>query len=52
MRRVMPAERRPSNWLVLQRPAVVGTVELCIPKLRKGSFFPEFWSHAGWPRRR
>ncbi|MBP1179882.1 transposase-like protein [Methylobacterium sp. PvR107] len=29
-----------------------GTVELRIPKLRMGSYFPAFWSRAGWPRRR
>ena len=32
-----------------------GTVELKIPKLRKGSYFPGFlasWSRGGWPRRR
>src|SRR3977135_159982 len=29
-----------------------GTVELRIPKLRKGSYFPGSWSLAGWPRRR
>jgi putative transposase len=29
-----------------------GTVELRIPKLRKGSYFPDFWSRAGWRRRR
>ena len=29
-----------------------GTVELRIPKLRKGSYFPGFWSRAAWPRRR
>jgi putative transposase len=29
-----------------------GTVELRIPKLRKGSYFPASWSRAGWPRRR
>ncbi len=29
-----------------------GTVELRIPKLRKGSYFPGFWNRAGWPRRR
>ncbi len=28
-----------------------GTVELRIPKLRKGSYFPAFWNHGGWPRR-
>ena len=27
-----------------------GTVELRIPKLRKGSCFPGFWSRAGWAR--
>jgi transposase-like protein len=29
-----------------------GTVELRIPKLRKGSYFPVSWSPAGWRRRR
>ena len=29
-----------------------GTVELRIPKLRRGSYFPAFSSRAGWPRRR
>jgi iron complex outermembrane recepter protein len=29
-----------------------GTVELRIPKLRKGSYFPASWSRGGWPRRR
>jgi Transposase, Mutator family len=29
-----------------------GTVELCIPKLRKGSYFPGFLSRDGWRRRR
>ena len=30
-----------------------GTVELKIPKLRKGSYFPgSSWSRGGWPRRR
>ena len=29
-----------------------GTVELRIPKLRKGSYFPAFSSRGGWPRRR
>jgi putative transposase len=29
-----------------------GTVELRIPKLRKGSYFPASWSRAAWPRRR
>src|SRR3712207_3516212 len=29
-----------------------GAVELRIPKLRKGSYFPGFWSPGGWPRRR
>ena len=29
-----------------------GTVELRIPKLRKGSYFRAFWSRAGWRRRR
>jgi putative transposase len=29
-----------------------GTVELRIPKLRKGAYFPGFWSRGGWPRRR
>jgi putative transposase len=29
----------------------VGTVELEIPKLRKGSYFPAFWSRAARPRR-
>jgi site-specific DNA recombinase len=28
------------------------TVELRIPKLRKGSYFPGFWSRVGWLRRR
>ena len=28
-----------------------GTVELRIPKLRKGSYFPGFLSRGGWPRR-
>jgi transposase-like protein len=28
-----------------------GTVELRIPKLRRGRYFPAFWSRAGWPRR-
>ena len=28
-----------------------GTVELRIPKLRKGSYFPGFLSRAGWPIR-
>ena len=28
-----------------------GTVELRIPKLRKGSIFRAFWSRAGWRRR-
>jgi len=28
-----------------------GTVELRIPKLRKGSYFPGFWNRAAWPRR-
>jgi transposase-like protein len=28
-----------------------GTVELRIPKLRKGSYFRDSWSRAGWPRR-
>ena len=27
-----------------------GTVELRIPELRKGGYFPGFWSRAGWPR--
>jgi transposase-like protein len=29
-----------------------GTVELRIPKLRKGSYFPGLLEGAGWPRRR
>jgi transposase-like protein len=29
-----------------------GTVELRIPKLRKGSTSRAFWSRAAWPRRR
>jgi len=29
-----------------------GTVELRIPKLRKGSYFPGSWSRGAWPRRR
>jgi putative transposase len=29
-----------------------GTVELRIPKLRTGSYFPASWSPGGWPRRR
>ena len=29
-----------------------GTVELRIPKLRKGSYSPAFWSPGGWRRRR
>jgi transposase-like protein len=29
-----------------------GTVELRIPRLRRGSYFPPSWSHGGWPRRR
>ena len=29
-----------------------GTVELRIPKLRQGSYFPASWSRAGWRRRR
>lgn len=29
-----------------------GTVELRIPKLRKGSYFRASWSRDGWPRRR
>jgi len=29
-----------------------GTVELRIPKLRKGSYFPAFLEPRGWPRRR
>jgi putative transposase len=30
-----------------------GTVELRIPKLRKGQLLPGLsWSHGGWPRRR
>ena len=29
-----------------------GTVELRIPKLRKGSYFPSSWSRAAWPKRR
>jgi len=29
-----------------------GTVELRIPKLRRGSYFPSFSNLAGWPRRR
>ncbi len=29
-----------------------GTVELRIPKLRKGSDFPGFWNRGAWPRRR
>ena len=29
-----------------------GTVELQIPKLRRGSYFPCFWSRAGAPSRR
>ena len=29
-----------------------GTVELRIPKLRKGSYFPASWSRDGSPRRR
>ena len=29
-----------------------GTVELRIPKLRKGSYFPGFLERAGWRRRR
>lgn len=29
-----------------------GTVELGIPKLRKGSYFPGFFEPGGWPRRR
>ena len=29
-----------------------GTVELRIPKLRKGSYFPGFLDHAEWRRRR
>ena len=28
-----------------------GTVELDIPKLRKGSYFPSFLEPHGWPRR-
>ncbi|MER8467772.1 transposase [Mesorhizobium sp. M1396] len=30
----------------------LGTVELRIPKLRKGSYFPGSSNHAAWPRRR
>ena len=29
-----------------------GSVELRIPKLRKGSYFPASWNRAAWPRRR
>ncbi len=29
-----------------------GTVELRIPRLRKGSYFPGFLDHGAWPRRR
>ena len=29
-----------------------GTVELRIPRLRKGSYFPASWSLGVWPRRR
>ena len=29
-----------------------GTVELRIPRLRKGSYFPGFLEPRGWPRRR
>ena len=29
-----------------------GTVELRIPKLRKGSYFPGFLEPSAWPRRR
>ena len=29
-----------------------GTVELRIPKLRRGSYFPSFLQPRGWPRRR
>jgi transposase-like protein len=29
-----------------------GTVELRIPRLRKGSYFPTSWSRAAWLRRR
>ena len=29
-----------------------GTVELRIPKLRRGSYFPASSSRGGWPRRR
>jgi transposase-like protein len=29
-----------------------GTVELRIPKLRKGSYFPGLIERGGWPRRR
>lgn len=29
-----------------------GTLELRIPKLRKGSYFPGFLDRAAWPRRR
>jgi len=28
-----------------------GAVELRIPKLRKSSYFPGFWSRGGWPRK-
>ena len=38
---------RERNW-----ETRAGTVELHIPKLRKGSYFRASSSRAGWPRRR
>ncbi len=38
---------RERNW-----ETRAGTVELRIPRLRKGSYFPAFWSRDGWRRRR
>jgi hypothetical protein len=45
---VGPAQR-------LSRPRLetrAGTVELRIPKLRKGSYFPASWNRAGWPAKK
>jgi transposase-like protein len=38
---------RPRRW-----DTRVGELELAIPKLRTGSYFPSFWSHAGGRNKR
>lgn len=41
-----------NGYLNRDRESRAGTVELRIPKLRKGSYFRSYRSRGGWPRRR